>query len=80
MFYEICSAGTLGGMAEVNSGFCLFYVNLCKPLRILQLKVFIYFQPKNLDKQLGLHLLAIQVVEFYFPMLEDSTMPKLAVG
>ena len=42
MFYEICSAGTLGDMAEVNSGFCLFYVNLCKPLRILQLKVFIY--------------------------------------
>ena len=42
MVYEICSAGTLRGMADVNTGFCLFYVNLCKPLRILQLRVFIY--------------------------------------
>lgn len=80
MVYELCSAGTLGGMAELNSGFCLFYTNLYKPLKVQQLRDFFFFQLKNLDKQLERLFWAVWVVGFYFPTLENTTMPELAVG
>lgn len=49
-----------------------FYANLCKQIRVQQLK--------NLISSLDIIFWVVSVAEFYFSSLEDTTMPELAIG